>query len=112
MIRRRRSSRWSRKLIDGIVSLARPSGGSSAAASGILGLAVHFGCRTRHVLQFSRRMAGYYALRQPHGWQDFAPAAGVLGIQIIDFGFNLRLELVAGPLELVQRLADLSPDLR
>src|SRR5581483_2543049 len=105
MILRRSSSRCSRKLIAGMVSCASPVGGTEAAISGILGLAVQFGsnCRWRRSARWHRSFRG------TRRRQDLLRPC--IGFHIIDLGFDLGLELVAGSLELVQGLSDLPPDL-
>ena len=62
-------------------------------------------------MQVSRRVAGDDAFGQPNGRQDFTPIAGRVGLQVVDFRLDLRLELVAGSLELVQSFPNLPPDL-
>src|SRR5581483_6388664 len=106
MILRRSSSRCSRKLMAVMVSCACPVGGTEAAISGILGLGVYFRIgggrwlRSGRHRPFGRTRRGENLVR-----------AG-LDIHVVDLGFDLRLELVAGPFEFVEGLPDLPSDLR
>src|SRR5207245_7192040 len=108
MIRRRSSSRCSRKLIAGMDSSACPEGGISAATSGIGSLAGGFGLR--HGSSLARVSAGYGDFPGLQEWQNLGLVD--LVFQISDFRLDLRLELVAGSAELVEGLADLPPDFR
>src|SRR5437016_12862102 len=108
MIRRRSSSRCSRKLIAGMDSSACPEGGISAATSGIGSLAGGFGLR--HGSSLARVSAGYGDFPGLPEW----PNLGLVDLvfQVSGFSLELPLELVAGLAELVEGLADLPPDVR
>src|SRR5919108_1445769 len=109
MIRRRSSSRCSRKLIAGMESSACPEGGISAAASGIGSLAggLGFGHRSSR----AGISAGYGAFWGLYRWQNLGLSVDFV-FQIVDFRFDLRPELIASPAEFVQGLADLPPYFR
>src|ERR1700730_10824031 len=106
MRRRRSSSRWSRKLMAVRPSRDSSAGGSSAAISGIgrLGQRIRFGDRDL----WGRQATGSYgACGRLDRWQD--GLAMLFDIQLRDFGLDLRLEFVGGPLEFIQGPADLPP---
>src|SRR6266852_9078421 len=109
MILRRSSSRWSRKLMAGMASWGCPAGGASAAISGIGGLGgrIQFGAGHGFGLVVS---GGYRAHGRLGGRQD-GLAVG-FHVQLRNLRFDLRLELIGGTPELVERPPDLAPDLR
>src|SRR5215467_4421098 len=110
MMRRRSSSRCSRKLIAGIASCDSPSGEIVEANSGIGGLRCHWR-RGFRIRGFGERSAGYRAHRRVAWWKnllfrlDFA-------VDVRDLGLDLGTKFVAGALELVERLANLASNLR
>src|ERR1700758_4809952 len=120
MILRRSSSRCSRKPMAPMDSFCSGSmSGTSATISGIggLGSSSRFGCGRRGFggrwvgrrrRRINQRSAGNGSFRPPAGRQDLWRG---FALQVGDLGFDLRSELVRSPLELVQRLADLAPDL-
>src|SRR5207245_11232245 len=108
MIRRRSSSRCSRKLIAGMDSSACPEGGISAATSGIGSLAGGFGLR--HGSSLARVSAGYGDVPGLQDWQNFGLVD--LVFQISDIRLALSAELVSDSAEHVDAAADLRADSR
>src|SRR5205085_9112456 len=120
-MRRRSSSRCSRKLMAVMGSLCSPSGGTVAAISGIgslkrrLGIVFEsFGFRFRGGRgcidrTFGVAAACYGPFRRPYRRQNLRTRFPIEGG---DLRLDLRPEFVAGTLELVQRLANLPSNFR
>src|SRR5882724_8070559 len=127
MILRRSSSRCSRKAMVGISSFTGSFTDEDAVASGI-GSYFRYGRRLVNVRVFcgrpSRDLGGLGSLK-PFGRWRVKDAAGkriqrrmerrqdlrlYLGLERVYFRFDLRLELVRCPLELVHETPDLAPD--
>src|ERR1700691_4451097 len=137
MIRVRNSSRWSRKPIVGICSLSGAFTDEEAASSGIGGRfrsgrrlmdCDGFGRSGFHSSVFGGGILGSFQLfrtrriedaigkRSKRGlqrWQYLRPGAALapVAIERIDFGFDLRTELVGCASELVEEAGDLASDL-
>src|ERR1700747_811887 len=108
MRRRRNSSRWSRKLMAVRPSRGSAAGGSSAALSGLGGLGEGNRFRDRN-LGGGQAAGSYRACGRLDRRQD--GLAMLFDIQLRDFGLDLRLEFVGGPLEFIEGPADLPSNL-
>src|SRR5215468_10416621 len=116
MILRRSSSRCSRKPIAGIRSSSLPCEGRSAAISGIGRLGGGFGLcgqlRGCGWLGGSiNNSAGRNRTAHRIGRRQVLWCGGRFALEVGDLGLDLRLELVGGPLKLVQCPANLPADL-
>src|SRR6478609_3613932 len=107
MRRRRSSSRWSRKLMAVRPSWESSAGGSSAAISGIGGLGQRVRLRNRNL--GVRPTAGGYGARRGLDRGKNGLAA-VFEVELGNFGLDLCLELVRGPLEFIEGPPDLATD--
>src|ERR1700674_2098043 len=120
MIRRRSSSRCSRKLIAGIVSCGfgrdpseTLSGIGSLRQRRLFGAGFYTVFRTRFQGRtggFRRQGQGGYRTLRRLGWRQNLPF--ILRIQLRNLRRDLGLEFVRGALDLIEHLAHLARDLR
>src|SRR5689334_14214624 len=106
MIRRRSSSRCSRKLIAGMESCDSPSGEMVEANSGIGGLRRHWRGGLR-IWSFGERSAGDCTHGRMAGRQNLLFRLN-FAVDVRELGLDLGAKFVAGALELVERLANLA----